>query len=114
MEPAQEERAEVDVPETVAGFDEPDVLLGQYVADIHSAVVPLDAAIVTDATDFPVRRILDGRESIGERARGRLIHARRRTLAQGLVRAFVVERLAKAVEGALLRSAIPRGRTLSL
>ncbi len=67
MKPSKIERSKVYGPDAVVDFFEADVLIGKDVADVYPVGVPANAPVPTDAPDFEMGRILDGREAIGIR-----------------------------------------------
>lgn len=69
MEVADDQRSEVNVPQPIAGFLEGDVLLGEHVTDVHPVVVPANAAVLADPTNFPMGCVLEGREGFRVRTR---------------------------------------------
>ena len=62
MEPAQPERAEVDVPFPVIDLGEANPLAAERLTDIDPAGVPADPAVVTHTADLVVARVLEGVE----------------------------------------------------
>ncbi len=61
------ERAKVHGPDAVVDFFEADVLIREDVTDVYPVGVPANAPVTTDAPDFEMGWILDGREAIGIR-----------------------------------------------
>lgn len=66
MEATEFDGSEIDFPEAVVDLLEADVLLGEEMADVDPAGVPADAAVVADAADLEVGRVLEGWELLGE------------------------------------------------
>lgn len=95
VEPAEAERAEVDIPLGIIHLDEADVLAAEGLTDIHPVAVPADAAVVADAADLVVARVLERGEAARVRPRGRRVDARRRLLVERLVRPLLVDTVRK-------------------
>jgi len=66
MEATEFDGSEVDFPEAVIDLLEADVLLGEEMADVDTAGVPADAAVVADAADLEVSGVVEGRQLLGE------------------------------------------------
>src|SRR5258705_645489 len=62
VHPSECQRAEVYVPDAIVDLFKPDVLTGQGMRDTDPVMVPTDAAVATDETDFEVPGILQRRE----------------------------------------------------
>ena len=62
IHPAELQRSEVYVPESIADFFQPDVFAGQGVRDADPALLPSNAAVAADQTDFEVAGVVEGRE----------------------------------------------------
>ena len=76
MKAAEAERAEVDIPFPIIDLDEADVFAAERLTDVDPLLVPADAAVIADASDFIVARILERRAGARDRAEARACSAR--------------------------------------
>ena len=106
MESAEQHRAEVERPDTVVDFLESHVLVEQAVADVDPAILPADAAVLADLSDFEVSGVLGLRQAIGETARRGLVELCGRSALKRLVRPLVVELESEGVKEALLGTGV--------
>src|SRR6188472_2644946 len=104
MKAAKPQRPEVHIPFSVVDLDEPDVFTAERLTDIDPLLVPADAAVITNAADFIMARILERGKPRRIRARGRGIVGGGRRILERLVRAERVEFLAPGGEAVLLRT----------
>ena len=65
----QLERPKVYVPESIAHFFETHVFARQRVRHADPALLPADAAVAADESDFEVAGIFEGRQTPGQLAR---------------------------------------------
>jgi hypothetical protein len=102
VESSEKERPEDDRPHAIFNLLEADILLGQDVAEVDPTAVPADPAIAADEPALEVGRVHKLWDSLGIGSEGRPIERGRGLLAEGLVRAVLVEFLDEGVEPALL------------
>jgi hypothetical protein len=112
INPAQEHVAEVERPDAVVDFVEPDAVLAQGGGEVEEPRLESNGPGVRDPLDDEVSGILQGRHGAGVEARGRPIERAGCATVEELVRALIVVFGAEAVEGALLRPEVgARGPT---
>ena len=114
VEPSEQDGAEVERPDAVVDFFQADVVLDDAGADVDPPLLPADAAVAADASDFEVAGIFQRREPLGIGARGRLIEGSRGLVLEPLVWPLVVELVAEGVEETLLGSGVGGGRASRL
>src|SRR6266705_6469057 len=85
VEPAEPDRTEVHLPESVVDFLEAHVQLCEHVADVHPATAPPNPAVTTHAPHFIMSRVRDGQEGGGVGAGRRVVQAWRQALAERFV-----------------------------
>src|SRR6185369_5122641 len=108
------QRPKINVPDSVRNLLQADVFPDADGGDVDPPTVPSNAAVGTDVTDFEAIRVLERRQPVGHRAIRGGVARGRRLLVEGLVRALVIELLAKAIEAALLRGEAARRRSRGL
>src|SRR5439155_7752127 len=91
-------------------FLRPDVLADAEDRHVHPATMPPDPPVGADVPDPEAVRVLERRQPVGHRPRRGRVTRGRRLLVERLVRALVIELLAKDVELALLRRQTPGRR----
>ena len=89
VHPAQLERSKVAVPQPVVNFFEPDVLAREGVRHADPVVVPANAAVAADESDFKVPGVFDRGQSTRQGPRRRDVVRRGRVVVHRLVRALV-------------------------
>ena len=102
VERRQQDGVEVDGPDAVFGFFEPDVLIDHGVGEIEQTVAEAEGAAGRDLLHEEVPGVLEGREAIRVGTRGRCVAARRRLLPETFVRPLGVVLTPEGVEVALL------------
>jgi hypothetical protein len=70
VESGEQYGSEIEGPEAVVDFFEADVFLEQAVADVDPALLPSDAAVFADLSDFEVSGVLGWRETWRQGSRG--------------------------------------------
>src|SRR5437667_2780007 len=111
---AEAQWPKVHIPDPVVDLLEADVFADANRGDVDPATVPPNAPVGADIPHLESIRVLQWRQAIGHRPRGGVITRCRRLLVECLMRALVVELLAKDVEAALLRREAPRRRPCGL
>jgi len=106
--------AEVYVPDPVVDLLHPDILTSEHVTYVDPLRAPADASVAADQARLVVRRIVERRQSLGERPGRRPIARCRCLLAESFMRAVVVVLIAEDVEAMLLTRAMPGGGTRGL
>src|SRR5713101_1612383 len=102
VKPAQDDGAKTDPPAVVAEFLHTDQLARETLTDEHRVPAPLDLAIVAHPPDDLGGGVGQLGQPLRIRPRRGLVDGGGRPLPQRLVRALVVEDVAKLVEAALL------------
>src|SRR5437762_14175426 len=110
VQAAQLERPEVHVPNPVVDFLQPDILADADDRHVHPATIPPDPPVGADVPDLEAVRVLERRKPVWHRPRRGRVTRGWRLLVERLVRALVIELLAKDVELALLRRKTPGRR----
>ena len=105
IKPAQEHVAEVERPDTIVDFGEPDAVLAQGRREVEQLRLEANGPGVRDPLHDEVPRIRQGRHGAGVAARGPPIARAGRATVEDLMGALVVVFGAKAIEGPLLRTA---------
>lgn len=116
VEATQFERSEEDVPDAVVDLFEPDIFTCTAGADVDPGMIPADAAVGTDVTNFEAVGIFQCRNFVRHRSwRGR-VAARRRVLVESFMWSLLVELDSEGVEATLLRRQVGgrRSRRLGL
>src|SRR5207249_9952881 len=91
-------------------FLQPDVLADADDRHVHPATIPPDPPVGADVPDLEAIRVLERRQPGRHRPRRGRVTRGWRLLVERLVRALVIELLAKDVELALLRRKTPGRR----
>jgi hypothetical protein len=104
VEASEENLAEVDRPDAVVDFLEPDVMLLEGVGDEQQPVFEAECARVGDALDEKVSWIIQRRELLWERPGRGAVDRSRGTAGEVFMRPFLVEECSERVEGPLLSS----------
>src|SRR5437764_7648890 len=114
VQAAQLQRPEVDVPDPVVDFLQPDVLADADDRHVHPATIPPDPPIGADVPDPEAVRVLERRQPVGHRPRRGRVTRGRRLLVERLVRALVIELLAKTLNLRCCAARLPAaGRVVS-
>src|SRR5436309_2558907 len=101
VQAAEAQWPKVHIPDPVIDLLEADVFADANRGDVDPATVPPNAPVGADIPHLESIRVLEWRQAIGHRPRRRVVTRRRRLLVQRLMRAVVVELLAKDIEAAL-------------
>src|SRR5437773_11719417 len=102
VEPAEPDRTEVHLPESVVDFLETHVEFRKNVAQVHPPTAPANATDATHPTHCIMPRIRDRQERRGVGTRRRVVQARGQVLAERFVRPLGVVALPEPVEPPLL------------
>src|SRR5436309_9571109 len=111
---AEPQRPKVDVPGPVRTLLEAHVFTDADGGDVHPPAVPPNAPIGADVPDFEAIGVLERRQPVRHGARRRRVARGRGRLVERLMRALVIELLAKEIEASLLRGEPARRRTRRL
>jgi hypothetical protein len=114
VESAEQYGSEIEGPEAVVDFFEADVFLEQAVADVDPALLPSDAAVFADLSDFEVSGVLGWRETWRQGSRGGLVEIGGRPVLERFVRPLVVELGSERIEAALLGGSVASGGSCGL
>src|SRR5437867_8428401 len=98
VQAAQLHRPEVHVPDPVVDFLQPDVLADADDRHVYPATIPPDPSVGANVPDLEAVRVLERRQAVGHRPRRGRVTRGGRLLVERLVRALVIELLAKDVE----------------
>ena len=105
VQPPELDGTKVQVPLAVVDFGEADVLAAEHVAHVHPVLVPADAPIGAHPPHLVVGGVLERRQPVRIRPRGRPIDGRGRLIRERFVGPLLIVLAAKGVEAALLAPA---------